>query len=70
MKPIKSQEKCAEHVGIWDSTNLTLKKNSCERINDPRTIGYSYGKRKKCYSPLTQYTDINSGQIKTLKTQK
>lgn len=26
MNPIGSQEKCAEHMGIWDSTNLTLKK--------------------------------------------
>lgn len=26
MKPIGSQEKCVEHMGIWDGTNLTLKK--------------------------------------------
>ena len=53
MNPIGSQEKCAEHMGIWDSTNLTLKKKSCERINDPGTIGYSYEKRRKWYPSVT-----------------
>lgn len=43
---------------------------SCERKNDAGTIGYSCGKKEKNCSSVTQYTNIDSGEIKGLNVQK